>query len=92
MREWCHGRLQSARRADIQAFVEAFNDRLGDECLNIHWFLSLAEAQAKIKAWRPDYNESRPRRLLGWLPQIEYAAATAKIAAKRMPEIRIRAG
>lgn len=64
------------------AFVESFNGRLRDECLNAHWFLSLADARTKIEAWRRDYNESRPHTLLGWLTPIEYAAAAAKIAAE----------
>jgi putative transposase len=34
------------------AFVESFNGRLRDECRNAHWFLSLADARAKIEAWR----------------------------------------
>lgn len=49
------------------AFVESFNGRLRDECLNAHWFLSLADARAKIEAWRRDYNGSRPHTSLGWL-------------------------
>ena len=53
-----------------------------DECLNMHWFLSLEDARAKIDAWRRDYNESRPHTSLGWLTPIEYAAAAAKIAAE----------
>lgn len=57
------------------AFVESFNGRLRDECLNAHWFLSLADARAKIEAWRRDYNESRPHTSLGWLTPVEYAAA-----------------
>ena len=48
------------------AFVESFNGRLRDECLNTLWFLSLADARAKIEAWRRDYNESRPHTSLGW--------------------------
>jgi putative transposase len=47
------------------AFVESFNGRLRDECLNTHWFLSLEDARAKIDAWRRDYNESRPHTSLG---------------------------
>jgi putative transposase len=64
------------------AFVESFNGRLRDECLNTHWFLSLEDARAKIDAWRRDYNESRPHTSLGWLTPIEYAAAAAKIVAE----------
>ena len=47
------------------AFVESFNGRLRDECLNAHWFLSIADARSKIEAWRKDYNESRPHTSLG---------------------------
>ena len=64
------------------AFVESFNGRLRDECLNPHWFLSLEDARAKIDAWRRDYNESRPHTSLGGLTPIEYAAAAAKIAVE----------
>lgn len=64
------------------AFIESFNGRLRDECLNVHWFLSLADAQAKIEAWRRHYNESRPHTSLGWLTPAEYAAATAQKAAE----------
>ena len=64
------------------AFVESFNGRLRDECLNAHWFLSLTDARTKIEAWRHDYNESRPHTSFGWLTPVEYAAAAAKIAAE----------
>lgn len=37
------------------AFIESFNRRLRDECLNEHVFLSLAEARKTIEAWRHDY-------------------------------------
>jgi putative transposase len=55
------------------AFIEAFNGRLRDECLNVHQFISLADAQAKIEAWRLDYNQRRPHSLLGHLTPKEYA-------------------
>ena len=42
------------------AFIESFNGRLRDECLNVHQFTSIADAQVKIEAWRLDYNERRP--------------------------------
>ena len=42
------------------AFVESFNGKLRDECLNVHHFLSLADAQRKIEAWRVLYNTARP--------------------------------
>ena len=46
------------------AFVESFNGHFRAECLNQHWFESLAEAQEVIEAWRVDYNEERPHRAL----------------------------
>src|ERR1700675_3945357 len=47
------------------AFIESFNSKLRDECLNEHVFLSLAEARQTIEAWRYDYNHLRPRGSLG---------------------------
>lgn len=40
--------------------IEAFNGRLRAECLKEHWFLTLGDAQAKLDAWREDYNGQRP--------------------------------
>ena len=45
--------------------VESFNGSLRDECLNVHWFDSLAQAKTVIEAWRREYNESRPHMALG---------------------------
>ena len=64
------------------AFVESFNGRRRDECLNAHWFLSLADAKSKIEAWRRHYNESRPHTALGWLTPQEFALAAAQQAAE----------
>ena len=63
-------------------YVESFNGRLRDECLNAHWFLSLTDARAKIEAWRRDYKESRPHMSLGWLTPLEYASAAVAMAAE----------
>jgi transposase InsO family protein len=57
------------------AYAESFNDKFRDECLNEHWFLNLAEAQAVIEAWRIDYNTVRPHRSLGQQTPAAYAAA-----------------
>ena len=46
-------------------FVESFNGRLRAECLNVHWFLSLADAAEKLETWRRDYNEQRPHSAIG---------------------------
>jgi len=55
------------------AFVESFNGRLRDECLNEHVFLSLAEARQIIESWRYDYNHLRPHGSLGALTPNEFA-------------------
>jgi len=47
------------------AFIEAFNGRFRAECLNSHWFMSLADAAEKMEAWRRDYNEERPHSAIG---------------------------
>lgn len=44
--------------------IETFNGSFRDECLNLHWFATLAEAKATIEEWRKDYNESRPHMAL----------------------------
>lgn len=46
-------------------FIESFNGRLRDECLNVEWFQSLEEARQKLAAWRYHYNHQRPHRALG---------------------------
>lgn len=54
------------------AFIESFNGRLRDECLNVHQFASLAQAQAVIEVWRGDYNHQRPHSSLGNLTPDEF--------------------
>lgn len=56
------------------AFIEAFNGRLRDECLNVHQFTSLADAKEKIEAWRVDYNARRPHSSLGHPTPNEFVA------------------
>jgi putative transposase len=57
------------------AFIESFNGSFRDECLNVHWFLSLADAQEKIERWRVDYNRCRPHSALGDRTPEEFKAA-----------------
>lgn len=54
------------------AFVESFNGTFRDDCLNLHWFLSLKDAEEKIKDWRRDYNGFRTHSSLGGLTPSEY--------------------
>jgi putative transposase len=55
------------------AFIESFNGRLRDECLNVQQFTSIDDARAKIEAWRVDDNQHRPHGALGRLTPNEYA-------------------
>lgn len=54
-------------------FIESFNGTFRDECLNLHWFLSLEDAKRSIEDWRFDYNQVRPHSSLGGLTPAEYA-------------------
>jgi putative transposase len=55
------------------AFIESFNGKFRQECLNQHWFLSLEDAQDVIEAWREDYNQHRPHSALGDRSPVEFA-------------------
>jgi len=59
------------------AFVESFNGTFRDECLNVHWFETMAEAKQLIEAWRQEYNGSRPHRALEDLTPSEFASQYA---------------
>jgi len=76
---WCEQRriglvhIQPGRPMQ-NGHVESFNGRLRDECLNAHWFATLADARTKIDAWREDYNEQRPHSSLDYRTPSEFAA------------------
>ena len=55
------------------AYIESFNGKFRDECLNEHWFLSLAHARRIIEAWRVEYNTERPHSSLGNRTPEEFA-------------------
>ncbi len=57
------------------AFIESFNGRFRDECLNENWFLDLGDAREIIEAWRIDYNTSRPHSSLGYATPEEFASS-----------------
>jgi len=59
------------------AYVESFNGRLREECLNTQWFTSLADARRKLEAWRMDYNGARPHSSLGYRTPLEFAQQRA---------------
>jgi putative transposase len=63
------------------AYVESFNGRLRDECLNANWFTSLSDARRKIETWRQDYNQHRPHSSLDYLPPAEFARTAVEVRA-----------
>lgn len=69
------------------AFVESFNGRLRDECLNTHWFLSLDDARAKIEVWRTDFNESRPHTSLGFRRRPDFLHRPGLTPADQGPDL-----
>jgi putative transposase len=58
-------------------YVESFNGRFRDECLNENWFTDLADAREKIAGWRQDYNQARPHSALAYLTPAEFAQRSA---------------
>ena len=66
-------RLIEPGKPNQNAYVESFNGRLRDECLNEHWFTSLPHARLEIERWRREYNEERPKQGLGGLTPTQYA-------------------
>ena len=64
------------------AFIESFNGRLRQECLDQHWFLDLADASDKTEAWRIDYNRVRPHSNLGGRTPKEFAASVLPASGK----------
>ena len=59
------------------AFVESFNGKFRNECLNQHWFISLEEARKEIAKWQYHYNNIRPHSSLNYLPPSQYAQMMA---------------
>ena len=63
-------------------FVESFNDKFRDECLNEHWFTTIWDAREKIEAYRVEYNRERPHSSLGDLTPEEFRRS---ITARKDP-------
>ena len=59
------------------AFVESFNGKFRDYCLNLNWFASLEDAKQVIENWRSHYNHVRPHRSLGKKPPAAFAREAA---------------
>lgn len=62
------------------AYIESFNGKFRDECLNEHWFVSLDQARQVIEDWRVDYNNNRPHSSLGYLTPVEFIRKEVNLA------------
>ena len=67
------------------AYVESFNGKFRDECLNEHWFVSVADARAIIEEWRQMYNRQRPHSALGYATPAAYAAGLRGLRSPPAP-------
>lgn len=86
MLTWAHARgvklfLIEPGKPNQNAYIESFNGRFRDECLNENWFTSLPHAQVVIESWRREYNEERPKKGLGGLTPAGYAKLLAAKSA-----------
>lgn len=66
-------------------YIESFNGRLRDECLNQHYFLSLRDAQFHIERWRREYNTDRPHTACYPLTPSEFAGTFTPISSTTTP-------
>ena len=64
-------------------YIESFNGKFRDECLNDHWFEMLPQARAAIAAWRQDYNEVRPHSSCRRMPPAKFAALYRGVTGSR---------
>ncbi len=71
-------RLIEPGKPNQNAYIESFNSRFRDECLNEHWFLNLRHARRLIEAWQREYNEERPKKGLGGLTPVQHARRLAR--------------
>lgn len=83
MLRWAHGRSVALRliepgKPNQNAYIESFNGRLRDECLNEHWFANLLHARSVIETRRREYNEERAKKALGGLTPAAYAKQLAE--------------
>ncbi len=91
MLTWAHARgvqlfLIEPGKPNQNAYIESFNGRFRDECLNEHWFTSLQHARVVVEAWRREYNEERPKKSLGGLTPTAYAKTLIQKPVKLTPD------
>ena len=90
--EWAHRnnvKLDFSRpgKPTDNAFIESFNGRLRQECLNQHWFTSLADAKEIVEEWRQNYNQERPHSSLKQQTPSEFMAHWNENLTARKAEI-----
>lgn len=92
---WTHGRgvrhlLNDVGSPTQNAYIESFNGKFRDECLNEQWFETLTQARHEIAIWRSDYNQVRPHSAIGRIPPAQFAAAHRQQAGdvQHQPEIK----
>ena len=91
MLAWAHERgvrlfLIEPVKPNQNAYIESFNGRFRDECLNENWFMNLLHARALIGQWQREYNEERPKKALKGLTPKEYAQQLAVKAVNLSPD------
>ena len=91
MLTWAHERgvklfLIEPGKPNQNAYIESFNGRFRDECLNEHWFTSLQHAKEVIESWRREYNEERPKKSLGGMTPSAYANTLVVKAVNLTPD------
>lgn len=80
-------RLETIRpgRPMENGYIESFNGKMREECLNENWFTDLADARERIEAWRVDYNTQRPHSALGYQTPVEFAQRAAALRSPTAP-------
>lgn len=79
-------RLIRSGKPNRNNYIESFNGRPPDECLNQHRFPTLLHSHTEIETWRREYKEERPKKVLGGLTPAAYAQQLAAKAATMEPE------
>jgi putative transposase len=80
-------RLETIRpgRPMENGYIESFNGKMREECLNEHWFTDLSDARERIEAWRVDYNTRRPHSALDYQTPVEFAHRAAALRSPTAP-------
>lgn len=82
--QWAHANnvtltLTQPGKPTQNAYIESFNGKFRDECLNEQWFTSVDHAKAVVAAWRRDYNEVRPHSSIGNCTPAKFAATMREL-------------